>query len=63
MSVRINWMEVCISQTLADTLLGDESEGEVGLFIIVRQLVHQSCEEHDLHHLVTSGLCGVVKMK
>ena len=51
------------SQLLAKTLLDDKPEGEVGLFIMVRQLVHQSHEEHDLHRLIASGLSGIVKMK
>ena len=63
MSVRLNWMEVCVSQLLAKTLLDDMSEGEVGLFIMMPQLVHQSCDEHDLCSLIASGLCGIVKMK
>ena len=51
------------SQLLAETLLDDKLDGEVGLLIMVRQLVHQSREEQDLHRLIASGLCGVVKMK
>jgi hypothetical protein len=63
MSVRIDWIEVTRSQLLAKTVLDDESEGKVGLFMMVRQLVHRSREEHDLHRLIACGLSGVVKMK
>ncbi len=56
-------MGVLRAQLLAETLLDDESEGEVGLFMMRRQLVHRSCEEHDLRCLIACGLCGVVKMK
>jgi hypothetical protein len=51
------------SQLLAKTLLDDKPDGEVGLFMMLRQLVHPSREEHDLYRLIACGLCGVVKMK
>ena len=63
MSVRIDWIEVTRSQLLAKTVLDDESEGKVGLFMMVCQLVRRSREEHDLHRLIACGLSGVVKMK
>ena len=63
MSVRIDWIEVTRSQLLAKTVLDDESEGKVGLFMMVHQLVHRSRKEHDLHRLIACGLSGVVKMK
>jgi hypothetical protein len=63
MSVRIDWIEVTRSQLLAKTVLDDESEEKVGLFMMVRQLVHRSREEHDLHRLIACGLNGVIKMK
>ena len=49
------------SQLLAKTVLDDESEGKVGLFMMVHQLVRRSREEHDLHRLIACGLSGIVK--
>ena len=63
MSVRPNWMEVCISQLLAKTLLDYKLEGKVGLFIMMCQLVHRRREEYDLCRLIASGLCGIDTMK
>ena len=51
------------SQLLAKTLLDDKPDGEDGLFMMLRQLVHRSREEHDLHRLIACGLNGVIKMK
>ena len=62
MSVRIDWIEVTRSQLLTKTVLDEELEGKVGLFMVVRQLIHRSHEEHDLHRLIACGLNGVVKM-
>ena len=51
------------SQKYVKILLDGKSKGEVGLFILMHQLVHWSHEEHDLRRLIASGLSGIVKMK
>jgi hypothetical protein len=48
------------SHVFIKTSLDGKLGGEVHMFIMMHHSVHRSCDEHDLHRLIASGLCGVV---